>query len=119
MSNKLLLGRLQGVKARFDEVGILITDPNTFSDMKKYIQLNKEYKLLEPIVEAYKQYKDLLSNIESAKEILSKEKDEEMREMAKAELEDLNLRIDPLEEKIKMLLLPSDPEDEKGAVVEI
>ena len=119
MSENIILDKLQGVKTRFDEVGVLITDPNTLADMKKYIQFSKEYKQLEPIIGAYLEYKDLISNINSAKDILDKENDEEMREMAKAELEELNVRINPLEEKIKMLLLPSDPEDEKGAVVEI
>ncbi len=119
MSNNIILDKLLGVKTRFDEIGLLIANPNLMSDMKKYIQLNKEHKQLEPIIEAYMEYKNLVSNINSAKDILNHEKDEELREMAKSELEELNTKVIPLEEKIKLLLLPSDPEDEKNAVVEI
>ncbi len=115
----LLLDKLKGIKTRFDEVSKLITQPDIVSDMKNYIRLNKEYKNLEPIVETYHTYKNILSNIDSAKEILSVEKDEEMREMAKMELDELNEKVGPLEEEIKVLLLPRDPEDEKNAVVEI
>jgi len=119
MSSNLFLEKLQGVKNRFHEVSELITNPNIVSDMKKYIQLNKEYKQLEPIMEAYHEHKNISENIASAQEILVNEKDEELREMAKEELEALVPKIEPLEEKIKILLIPSDPEDDKNAVVEI
>ncbi len=115
----IILEKLEGIKARFDEVSELITKPEIISDMDRYVRLNKEYKNLEPIIESYKKYKNIISNIENAKELLSSEKEEEMREMAKAELDELNEEIGPLEEKIKLLLLPEDPEDEKNAVVEI
>ncbi|MCF8377939.1 MAG: peptide chain release factor 1 [Bacteroidales bacterium] len=115
----LIIDKLQGVKSRFNEVAQLITQPDVASDMKKYIKLNKEYKQLEPIVEAYDEYENILSNIKSAKEILAEEKDEEMREMAKMELDELNSKIEPLEDSLKVLLLPKDPEDDKNAVVEI
>jgi len=115
----LIIDKLQGVKSRFNEVAQLITQPDVASDMKKYIKLNKEYKQLEPIVEAFDEYENILSNIQSAKEILADEKDEEMREMAKLELDELNARIEPLEDSLKFLLLPKDPEDDKNAVVEI
>ena len=115
----MILEKLEGVKTRFDEVAELITQPAVISNMERYVKLNKEYKNLEPIVESYKQYKNIISNIESAREILTTEKDEELRTMAKAELDELNDQIGPLEERIKILLLPEDPEDEKNAVVEI
>lgn len=115
----ILLEKLEGVKSRFDEVSELITKPEIISNMDKYVKLNKEYKNLEPLIESYRKYKDIISNIQGAKEILNSEKDEEMREMAKAELEELNEKIGPLEDRIKVLLLPEDPEDEKNAVVEI
>ena len=83
------------------------------------MKLNKEYRDLEPIIEAYREYKNILSNIQTAKDILVKEKDEEMREMAKMELLELEEKVKPLEEKIKLLLLPKDPEDEKNAILEI
>jgi peptide chain release factor 1 len=115
----MILEKLEGVKIRFEEVGQLITDPDVINDMKKYIKLNKEYKELEPLVEAYNSYKNILSNIQSAKDILANEKDEEMKEMAKMELDELEEKIDPLEEEIKILLLPKDPEDDKNAILEI
>lgn len=119
MAKNLILEKLEGVKTRFIEVGELITQPDIINDMKRYIKLNKEYKELEPVVAAYDRYKELLSNISSAKEILSNDKDEEMRVMAKEELDGLVSQIDPMEEEIKLLLLPADPEDEKNAVLEI
>ncbi len=119
METNMILQKLEGVKKRFEEVGQLITDPDIISDMKKYVKLNKEYKDLEPIVEAYDEYKNVLSNVKTAKEILANEKDDEMRDMAKTELEELNVRLEPMEEEIKMLLIPKDPEDDKNAVLEI
>ena len=89
MANNIILERLEGVKTRFIEVSELLTQPDILSDMKKYVKLNKEYKDLLPIIESYERYKLALSNIASAKELLATEKDEEMREMAKAELDDL------------------------------
>jgi len=119
MSGNIILDKLEGIKLRFDEVGQLITDPDIIADMKRYVKLNKEYRDLEPIVEAYGEYKNILSNIQTAKDILANEKDEEMREMAKLELVELEEKVQPLEEKIKLLLLPKDPEDEKNAILEI
>ena len=111
-----MLDKLEAIKERFDEVSQLIVDPEIISDMKQYIQLNKEYKDLQPIMEAHKAYKNLLSNIETAKEML---KDEEMKEMAKMELDELQPQQEVMEEEIKVLLIPKDPADSKNAVVEI
>ncbi len=119
MATNLILDKLEGVKKRFEEVGNLLTEENIVKDMKRYIKLNREYKELDPVVVAYKEYKDLLSNIDDAKKILATEKDEEMRSMAKEELDMLFEKVAPLEEEIKILLLPADPEDEKNAVLEI
>lgn len=119
MASNLILEKLHGVKARFIEVGNLLTDSSIMSDMDKYVRLNKEYKDLEPIIAAYEEYKNLISNIDDAKSILSVEKEEEMREMAKAELDQLWPLVEPLEEKIKLLLIPKDPEDDKSAIIEI
>jgi peptide chain release factor 1 len=119
MGENMILSRLQGVKARFEEVGQLITDPSIIADMDRYVKLNREYKQLEPVVKAMIAYRDLLSNIQNAKKMLAEEKDEELREMARDELELYQEQLDPLEEDIKMLLLPEDPEDEKSAIVEI
>jgi peptide chain release factor 1 len=119
MNENMILSRLEGLAARFDEVGRLITQPEIISDMKRYVKLNKEYSQLEPLVGAYKEYENLLSNIESARKIISEESDPEMREMAKEELEALTGQQEPLEEKIKFLLIPNDPEDDKNAILEI
>lgn len=119
MAANIILEKLKGVKERFEEVGRLITQPDIVNDMKRYVKLNKEYKDLEPIVEAYNEYHNVISNIDSAKAILNTEKEEEMREMAKMELEELTSRLPEMEEEIKILLLPADPEDAKNAVMEI
>jgi len=119
MSNNLILEKLEGVKGRFIEVGELLNQQEILSDMDRYIALSKEYKGLQPIIESYERYKLALSNITSTRELLATEKDEEMREMAKAELEKLNEQIPEMEEEIKFLLIPADPEDEKNAVIEI
>ncbi len=115
----MLLEKLEAIHNRFKEVAQLITDPGIMADMKRYIQLNKEYKDLEEIVGVYKQYKNVVDNIRSSKEILANEKDEDFREMAKAELEELTTREEELEEEIKILLVPSDPQDSKNAILEI
>ena len=119
MAKNLILDKLEGVKVRFEEVSQLLTQPNIINDMKRYVHLNKEYKELEPIVTSYKEYKNLLSNIADAKQILATEKDEEMRSMAKEEIDQMLEKVEPLEEEIKILLLPADPEDDKNAVLEI
>jgi peptide chain release factor 1 len=119
MSDNLIFAKLEGVKKRFEEVGNLINEPDTISDMKRYVKLNKEYKDLKPIVGAYNEYNNILSNIKSSKQILSEEKDEEMREMAKEEIDTLIEQRDNLEAEIKVMLLPKDPEDDKNAILEI
>jgi peptide chain release factor 1 len=118
MSN-VIIERLEGVKIRFDEVAQQITDPEVIGDMKRFVKLNKEYRDLEPLIEAFDEYKNVINNIDSAREIILNEKDEELREMAKMEIEELNAKIGPLEEQIKFLLLPTDPEDDKNAIMEI
>ncbi|MBN1158336.1 MAG: peptide chain release factor 1 [Bacteroidales bacterium] len=119
MSRNLIIQKLEGVRSRFEEVGRQLTLPDVMNDMKKYIKLNKEYKELRPVIGAYQAYRNTLSNIESAREILSTEKDEEMIEMAKEELDALLEKIGPMEEKLKILLLPADPQDSKNAILEI
>lgn len=119
MSSDLILGKLEDVKKRFEEVGRLLTLPDVMNDMKRFIQLNKEYKELSPVIASYLEYKNTLSNIDSAKAILAVEKDDEMREMAKAELDELVGKVDEMEENLKILLLPTDPQDSKDAILEI
>ncbi len=117
MSN--LLQKLQSIKERWEEVSQLIVDPEIISDMDRYVKLNKEYKDLEVFVQTHDEYKNVLDNIESSREIISKEKDEEFREMAKMEYDELIERRDALEEEIKVMLIPKDPEDSKNVIVEI
>ncbi|MEX0986435.1 MAG: peptide chain release factor 1 [Bacteroidales bacterium] len=119
MGENQILSRLESVASRFEEVGRLISQPEIISDMKRYVKLNKEYSQLEPIVEAYQNYKNLMSNMDNARQILTEEPDAEMKEMAKEELEKLSHKQSPMEEQIRMLLVPDDPEDDKNAIVEI
>ena len=113
-----MLDKLKAINDRFQEVERLISSPDAMNDMKLYVLLNKEYKELGPIIKAYHEYKDIISNINSSKEIL-KENDVEMKEMAKMELDDLLPRKQEMDEEIKVLLIPQDPEDSKNAVMEI
>lgn len=119
MDKKNLLDKLESIKQKFDNINNQLSNPDIVSDLKKYISLNKEYKILKPVVDTYKIYKDALSNIKSSHEILSTEKDEELREMAKAEIESLTSRVADLENEIQVLLLPKDPQDLKNAILEI
>ncbi|MBO4232666.1 MAG: peptide chain release factor 1 [Bacteroidales bacterium] len=114
-----LLQKLEELHKRWLEIGEEVQQPDVMNDMKRYIKLNKDYKDLIPIVNAYKEYKNVLDNIVNAKEILANEKDEDFREMAKAEMEEFVAKRDKLEEDIRLLLLPSDPQDSKNAQVEI
>ena len=114
-----MLDKLRIVKQRFDEVSDLIIQPDVISDQKRYVQLSKEYKDLGDVVKKGDEYQTLLNNIEEAKEIIADGSDAEMVEMAKMEMSDANTRIPELEEEIKFLLIPKDPEDSKNAVVEL
>lgn len=119
MSDNKLLNRLRAVRDHYQEIAKLIVDPAVIADMKRYVKLNKEYKDLEPLVQAYDEYKLICENIDSSKEILQNEKDEEFREMARLELDELQEAREKLEEEIKIMLIPKDPEDSKNAIVEI
>ena len=114
-----LLSRLDGLSSRFDEVATLITDPAVIADMKRFVRLNKEYSDLQKIVEKRNEYKRLLDNLSEAKQMLETETDPEMREMAKTEIEEITPKIPQMEEEIKLLLIPADPEDSKNCIVEI
>lgn len=114
-----LLSRLDGIESRFEEVSTLITDPDVIADMKRYVHLTKEYKDLERLVKATHRYRDLVGNINEAREILETEEDAEMREMAKQQLSSALEQQPALEEEIKLMLIPADPEDSKNAILEI
>ena len=114
-----MLDKLQIVKQRFDEVSDLIIQPDIITNQKRYVQLNKEYKDLRVLMEKRTEYVSLTNNINEAEEIISDGSDAEMVEMAKMELDEAKERIPLLEEEIKFLLIPKDPEDAKNAVMEI
>lgn len=114
-----LLDKLNGLEARFEEVSTLITDPNVIGDQKRYVRLTKEYKELEDLMAARKEYANLLSNLEESKDMLLNETDAEMKDMAREEVAECEKRIPELEERIKLMLVPKDPEDAKNAILEI
>ncbi len=111
--------KLEAIKNRFIEVGEMLVQPDIMSDMKNYSKLSKEYKDLEKIVKKYDEYQKILNDIDSAKALLETEKDPEFRNMAKAELDELNPIRANIEEELKQLLIPKDPNDSKNAILEI
>ena len=113
--NSTILEKLDGLVARFEEISTLITDPSVIADQKRYVKLTKEYKELDDLMKARKEYIQLLGNIEEAKNILANESDAEMREMAKEEMDNSQERLPVLEEEIKLMLVPADPQDSKNA----
>jgi len=114
-----MLDKLEAIFQRWKDVEAELSSPDVMSDMKRFAQLNKEYKDLAKIVDEYNIYRNIMSNIDTNKEILATEKDDEFREMAKMELDELLTRQDEMEEKIRLMLIPKDPEDSKNAIVEI
>ena len=119
MAENALLQRLEGIDARFEEISTLITDPSVIADMKRYVKLSKEYKDLEKLLRTTNKYRQLLRGIDEAREVLASETDEDLRELAKEELEANTAAIPAVEEEIKLLLIPEDPEDDRYAIVEI
>lgn len=119
MSDNSLLEKLETFYIRFREIGQLITDPEVIQDMNRFVKLNKEYRDLEQIVEAGDELKRAVSSYDEAREILDTETDKELKEMAEMEIEELDAKIPELESKVKMLLVPADPEDSKNVILEI
>src|SRR5687768_4550823 len=111
--------KLEEIKLRFEEVGQLLVQPDTVSDIKKFSQLSKEYKDLEKIVTRYNNYLQATGHLQQAKDVLEKEKDSELREMAKMEIDELVPKIEAIEQEIKELLIPKDPNDDKNVLLEI
>lgn len=114
-----IFDKLEVINHRWEEMSEQLNDPAVMADMKRFVKLNKDYKDLEPVVIAFKEYKTVLENIEESKEIIKTEKDEEFRLMAREELDTLQTRKEKLEEDIRLMLIPKDPQDGKNAVVEI
>lgn len=119
MSDHSLLDKLQHLVARFEEVSTLITDPSVIADMNRFVKLNKEYSDLQKIVEVRNRYKRALDEIEEARQILDSESDSDLRQMANEELSTNTEMLPALEEQIKLLLIPADPEDAKNVIMEI
>lgn len=114
-----MLDKLEAIKARFDDLGIALTNPEVVGDNKRFSTVSKEYRKLEPIVDAYKKYRSCLDGMAFGKEVLENETDEDLREMAKEDLEKLEEQKQELEDHIKQLLIPKDPQDEKNAIIEV
>jgi peptide chain release factor 1 len=119
MASPSLLERLEGLEARYQEVSTLIADPNVISDQKRYVRLTKEYHDLEKIVKATERYRSLLNSNEESRAILANESDEEMRLLAREELDATEKALPAMEEEIKLLLIPADPDDSKNCIVEL
>ncbi len=115
----MLLSRLEGLDSRFDEVSTLITDPAVIADQPRYVRLTKEFHDLEEILKVKREYETALSNLEESRRLLASETDDEMRELAREEIESATAALPRLEERIKLLLIPADPDDAKNAVLEI
>jgi peptide chain release factor 1 len=113
-----MLDKLEAIKAKFDEIGVALTNPQVVSDNQRFSQLSKEYRNLEKIVLAYTKYKKLLADLDFNREALMGE-DEELRELAKAETAELNESREEMEKSIRNMLIPKDPQDEKNAIIEI
>lgn len=114
-----MLDKLEAIYARYQEIEQQMNDPQITADIKRYVKLSKDYKDLQPVVRAYQEYKGLIDTINECRELLSTEKDEELREIAKEELQEASQRKESMEDEIRIMLIPADPTDSKNAVVEI
>ena len=114
-----MLDKLEAIYQRFLDIEEQMNNPAIMADMKSFVRLSKDYKDLQPIIAAYKEYESVVANMEAAREILYNEKDEEFKAMAKEELTELTSKKEKMEEDIRLMLIPSDPQDGKNAVVEI
>ena len=119
MNENTLLSKLEHLVVRFEEITTLISDPDVISDMNRYVKLNKEYSELQKILDARNEYKNAYDSINEAKSILENESDSELKEMASEQLSHYSEILPELEEKIKYLLIPADPEDDKNVIMEI
>lgn len=114
-----MIDKLEAIKARFDDLGVALTNPEVVSDNKRFSQVSKEYRKLEKIVTVYNKYRACMEGLEFAREILANESDVDLRDMAKEDLDKLEVQKEEMETEIRQLLIPKDPQDEKNAVLEI
>ncbi|MBQ2170525.1 MAG: PCRF domain-containing protein, partial [Paludibacteraceae bacterium] len=114
-----ILDKIDGLEAKFHEVSLLITDPSVIADQARYVRLNREYHDLERVLDVAHRYKKAVTDLQDTKDLFYNESDPEMKEMAKAEIDELEPQMPQLEEELKLQLLPQDPEDGKNVVMEI
>lgn len=119
MDGEKLLEKLEGLEARFQEISLLITDPSVIADMKRYVKLNREYHELEPLLKARSEYLHTRRDIAGAQELLSSETDSDLKQMARDEIDNGTVRLQELEDEIRLMLVPADPQDEKDVIMEI
>ena len=119
MAENTLLEKVLSLQDKYKKLEAQLADPEVIADMKKFVQLNKDYKELQPIIAAGLEYKRLVEELSQAKDILMNEKDEDLKEMAREEIADIEPRLPEMEQNIKLLLIPADPDDSKNAMVEI
>ena len=119
MAENTLLEKVLSLQDKYNKLEQQLADPEVIADMKKFVQLNKDYKELQPIIAAGLEYKRLVEELAQAKDILMNEKDEDLKEMAREEIADIEPRLPEMEQNIKLLLIPADPDDSKNAMVEI
>jgi len=119
MAENTLLEKVLSLQDKYKQLEASLADPEVIADMKKFVQLNKDYKQLQPIIEAGLEYKRMVDELAQAKDILMNEKDDDLKEMAREEIADIEPRIPEMEQNIKLLLIPADPDDGKNAMVEI
>ena len=119
MADYSIIEKIDGLKEKFQSLQKELSSPDVISDMKRYVQLNREYKELEPVISAGEKYRKLVGEYEMAKDIISNEKDEDLKELARESLAEVEPQLPKMEEEIKLLLIPKDPQDSKNAIVEI
>ena len=119
MADNTLLEKVLSLQDKFQSLQDQLSSPDVMSDMKRYVQLNKDYKELEPIIKAGFEYKKMVDELAAAKDILINEKDDDLREMARDEINEIEPKLPEMEQNIKLLLIPADPDDSKNAMVEI
>ncbi len=119
MADNSILMRLDGLKLKYEEISEKLTDPEIIADVKQFVQLTKDFKELQPIIETSDKFRTAIANLAEAKDVLANEKDEEFREMARESINELEPAIERMEGEIKLLLIPKDPQDNKNAIVEI
>ena len=119
MADNSLLEKVLSLQDKYKKLEQQLSDPEVIADMKKFVQLNKDYKELQPIIAAGLEYKRLIDELSQAKDILMNEKDDDLKEMARDEIAEIEPRLPQMEQDIKLLLIPADPDDSKNAMVEI